>query len=78
MCSFGIIFCIQPHDPPPAGGFSKFNIVADIYIFLMSNIGGTENMNFDKVSGDASWRPDYPNQPKNNQKGTGFESWYLR
>ena len=31
-------------------------------------------MNFYEVSGDASWRPAYPNHPKNNQKGPGLNT----
>ena len=36
-----------------------------------------ENMHFDEVSGDASWPPDYPNHPKNNQKGPGLNTIIL-
>ena len=33
-----------------------------------------KNMNFYEVSGYASWRPAYPNHPKNNQKGPGLNT----
>ena len=36
-----------------------------------------ENMHFDKVSGDAYRPPDYPNQPKNYQKGPGLNTGTL-
>ena len=36
-----------------------------------------EDVHLDKVSGDSSRFPDYPNHPKNNQKGPGFNTGIL-
>ena len=36
-----------------------------------------ENMHFDELLGNASQPPDYPNHPKNNQKGPSLNAGIL-